>query len=281
MDAIDLTGAAVLITGAGRGIGRETAAEFASRGARVCVGDIDAGAAERTARELGGDVAGFELDVRSRDSFAAFLTASEQVAGPPHVLVNNAGIMPLGPFLEEEDETSRQTIEVNLWGPILGMKLVLPGMVERGRGHVINVASMMGKVHVPGAAVYGASKYALVGLNATVRDELSGTGVTATAVLPGIVRTELISGISIPRVLPPVEPEQVAKAIVDSCKGRPPEVHIPRWFGAYEPATALLPRPVMGGIRRLLGDDRAMSPDAAKRADYEDRIRGERPPSIP
>ncbi len=194
MDAIDLRGAAVVITGAGRGIGRETAAEFASRGARVCVGDIDADAAERTARELGGDVAGFELDVRSRDSFATFLAESEDAFGPPQVLVNNAGIMPLGPFLDEDDETSRQTIEVNLWGPILGMKLVLPGMVERGGGHVINVASMMGKVHVPGAAVYGASKYALVGLNATVRDELNRTGVTATAVLPGIVRTELISG---------------------------------------------------------------------------------------
>jgi NAD(P)-dependent dehydrogenase (short-subunit alcohol dehydrogenase family) len=274
MEALALDGAAVLITGAGRGIGKATAAEFLARGAGVCIGDLDEGAAVSASKELGEGAHGFALDVRSRDSFARFVADAEEAVGRPDVLVNNAGIMPLGSFLDEDDETSRRTIDVNLWGPILGMKLVLPGMVDRGRGHVVNVASMMGKLHVPGAAVYGASKYAVVGLNSTVRDELDGTGVTVTAVLPGIVRTELISGISLPRLLPAVAPEQVAKAIVDSCRDRPAEVHVPRWFAAYEPATALVPRPVIGALRRVLGDDRALKTDPAERAAYEARVRG-------
>jgi NADP-dependent 3-hydroxy acid dehydrogenase YdfG len=276
MNAIDLKGAAVLITGAARGIGRASASEFIARGARVCIGDVDAEMAAESAEALGAQASSQPLDVRSRESFERFVAAAEEAQGPTDVLVNNAGIMPLGAFADEDDETSRRTIEVNLWGPIVGMKVVLPGMLERGRGHVVNVASMMGKVHVPGAAVYGASKCAVVGLNATVRDELKGTGVTASAVLPSAVDTELITGIPIPRALPVVKPEDVAMAIVDSCKRRPAEVHVPRWLGAYEPATALVPDRVIGGLRRLLGDDRALKTNAAERAAYEDRVRGSR-----
>ncbi len=75
------------------------------------------------------------------------------------VLINNAGVMPLGGFLEESDATSRMTMNVNVWGPLHGMRMVLPGMVERGSGHIVNVASMAGKLPVPGMAVYNASKF--------------------------------------------------------------------------------------------------------------------------
>jgi NAD(P)-dependent dehydrogenase (short-subunit alcohol dehydrogenase family) len=271
---IELEGAAAVVTGGARGIGRATAVEFARRGARVCIGDLDGAAA--TADELGPDVHGFALDVSKRASFARFLSKAERAVGPPDVLVGNAGIMPLGPFLEEDDATIDATISVNLEGVIHGMKLVLPGMVERGRGHLVNVASMMGKLHIPGAAVYCATKYAIVGLSAAVRDELGGTGVTITAVLPTAVRTDLVAGVPLGRGMPTVEPEQVAKAIADSCRSRQAEVHVPGWLAAYEPAVALAPGPLVGAVRRLLAHDRALTKlDRRARAPYEDRIGGE------
>ena len=276
MAGIDLNSAVVLITGGGRGIGRAAAHEFARRGARVAIGDLDADAAAQSAGELGGGAQGFALDVSDRDSFAAFIAAAEQSLGPPTVLVNNAGVMPLGGFLDEDDETSRLTIEVNLWGVIQGMRLVLPAMVERGEGHVVNVASMMGKLHVPGAAVYGATKHAVVGLGAAVREELDGTGVTVTTVLPSAVRTDLLAGVPLGRGLPTVEPEQVAGAIVDSCDARPAEVHVPGWLAAYERTVAVAPRPLVGAVRRLLGSDRVLTDlDAEQRAGYDERIRGD------
>jgi short-subunit dehydrogenase len=277
MAAIDLEDAAVVVTGGARGIGRATAAELARRGARVCIGDIDGDAAAAAAEELGDGVHAFELDVADRDSFAAFLAAAERKAGPPAVLVGNAGIMPLGSFLDEDEDTIDATIAVNLGGIVHGMRLALPGMVERGRGHVVNVASMMGKLHVPGAAIYAATKYAVLGLSAAVRDELRGTGVTVTAALPTAVRTELVDGVPLGRGLPTVEPEQVAKAIADSCRSRQAEIHVPGWLAAYEPAVALAPGPIVGVVRRLLGHDRVMTKlDVPARAAYEERIRREK-----
>src|SRR5947209_1581613 len=217
---IELAGAIVAVTGGGRGIGRATAQLFAERGATVCIGDRDPDAAAEAADEIGPRALPFALDVGSRASFAEFVSASQAVAGPLDVLVNNAGVMPAGRFLEEDDATTSTVMDVNLLGPLIGMRLVLPGMVSRGRGHVVNIASLLGKTELPGLATYTASKHALVGLSAAVRAELSGTGVTVTAVLPGIVNTELASGIPIPFArFARVEPEDVARAIVASCDG--------------------------------------------------------------
>jgi short-subunit dehydrogenase len=279
--ALELDGASVLVTGAGRGIGRATARAFAARGARVCLGDLDGESARAAAAEIGSAASGFELDVAARESFAEFVGAAEQEHGPVDVLVNNAGVMPLGAFLDESEATSRTTLEVNLWGVMLGMRLVLPGMVDRGHGHVVNVASMMGKLHVPGAAVYGATKYAVVGLSAAVREELAGTGVSISTVLPSAVRTELVAGVPLGRGMPTVEPEDVADAIVRSCQTRAAELAVPGWLSLYEPAVALTPGPLMKGIRRLLAHDRVLHKlDTTERAGYDERVRGqERDPS--
>ena len=100
------------------------------------------------------------------------------------MLVNNAGVMHVGPFLEEDDAWTRRQVDVNLHGVILGMKLALPAMVARGSGRVVNVASAAAKIGVPREAVYAATKHAVLGLSGSVRAELRGTGVDLSVGCP-------------------------------------------------------------------------------------------------
>ena len=178
---IDLDGALVAITGAARGIGLATAKAFVAAGAQVALGDLDDALAKEAAAELGASASGHRLDVTRQGVVRRFPRRRRGAARPPvDVLVNNAGVMPNGPFLDQEDRIDRLTMDVNVYGVIHGMRLVLPGMIERGQGHVVNVASLAGKFPIKGLAVYNASKYAVVGLTAATRLELEGTGVSLT-----------------------------------------------------------------------------------------------------
>jgi NAD(P)-dependent dehydrogenase (short-subunit alcohol dehydrogenase family) len=269
---IDLAGAVALVTGGGRGIGRATAAALARAGARVVVGDVDLAAAEDAARAIRGAL-GLALDVTDRASFAAFVDAATDRHGRADVLVNNAGVMPLGAFLDEPDRQSRWTMDVNLWGLVHGMRLVLPGMIARGRGHVVNVASMAGKIPVPGMAMYNASKFAAVGLSAAVRRELEGTGVTVSTVLPSAVRTGLVAGVPLGGGMPTVEPEDVAAAIVRSVRTRRAEIPVPGYLAGWGVLDAIVPERAMAFARALLRDRRALtSVDAEGRREYTERV---------
>ncbi|OBK25050.1 hypothetical protein A5634_02180 [Mycobacterium asiaticum] len=266
---IALSGASVAITGAARGIGHATARAFLAEGAQVFIGDLDADLAKAAADELG--CAGMGLDVRSRESFAAFLGAIEP---PLQVLVNNAGIMPAGPFVDEPDAVTDAIIDVNLNGVLRGTKLALPGMLARGSGHIVNVASYLGEVPAAGLATYCASKHAVVGFSESLRDELAGTGVTVTTVLPSAVRTDLVSGVQLGGMLPTVDPEDIAEAIVATCRNRTAIVAVPGWMRSYEAASALLPDKVLGAIRGRLTRQRVLQKlDTGARADYDARIR--------
>ena len=262
---IDLDGAVAVVTGGARGIGRATASALAARGARVAIGDLDPEAAAAAAKQLA--VSSYHLDVSDRDSFAAFVEAVESDLGPVDVLVNNAGIMPNGPFLELGEETDRLTIDVNVFGVLHGMRLVLPGMVERGRGHVVNVASLAGKFPVKGLAVYNASKYAVVGLTAAARLEFAPRGVSLTAVLPSAVDTDLASGLDM-RPIPKVKPEAIARAVVDSVASRRAEIAVPSYVGLLADAATLTPEPALKLLRRAVRDDRALRPDTSERRAY-------------
>lgn len=266
---IDLAGASVAITGGGRGIGRATAALFAARGARVAIGDLDAQAAIVAAKDIDG--LGVALDVTDPASFQNFIVEAEAAHGPIDVLVNNAGVMPNGDFLQLGLASDRMTMEVNLFGVIHGMRAVLPGMLERGSGHVVNVASLAGKFPVKGLAAYNASKFAVVGLTAATRLEYADSGVSISAVLPSAVDTALASGLDM-RPIPKVKPEAIAAAVVDSVASRRAEVAVPGYVGVLADVAAVTPTPILDRFRRIIRDDRALAADSPEREAYREGL---------
>lgn len=267
-----LKGKVIAITGGGRGIGLAIAKAMAAEGARVSLGDIDAGLAAQAAKSLQGY--GGKLDVRDRKSFAAFLSATEKAFGPVDVLINNAGIMPTGPFTDETDVLSDTQIDINLRGVILGCKLALPGMVARGEGHIVNVASMAGVLPLPGMAVYCATKFAVVGLTQALREEYRDSGVHFSTIMPAKVTTELAAGTEeAGRGVPTSSPEDVAAAVVGALKAQLNEVTVPRYLGAAPAVLGLAPQWLQRGFRRSFGDRRILEKlDHKARAAYEKRI---------
>src|SRR5947208_10316921 len=267
-----LAGEAAAITGAARGIGRATAEAFLRHGMRVAIGDVDLAAASQTASELGPRTVALPLDVTERDSFAAFLDGAEEQLGPLDVLVNNAGIMQIGRFIDEDDLTARRMIDINLHGVILGCKLALERMIPRDRGHIVNIASQAGKFGAPGGATYSATKHAVVGLTEAVRGEvrLMGANVALSYVMPYIVKTELGSGLGQARGLADLEPRDVADAIVDALRYGTVEVWVPKRSRRTNQIVTLLPRRLSEAMGRALKADRVLTDaDAGLRRGYE------------
>jgi len=261
----------VLITGGARGIGAATAALFAAHGARVWIGDVDADICRRTADELG--VSGGPLDVTSVASWQQLLARIEAADGPLDILVNNAGVMPLGAFEDETEQVRDLILDVNVRGVLNGMQAVLPGMASRGRGHVVNVASLAGMIPLPGMVTYNASKFAALGASLAARREYAGTGVVVSAVLPSAVRTELTSGARLGGGMPTVDPDDVAAAILAVLKSRAARRSVPRWVAPAWSTTAFVPERLQNLARRLLDDRRALtSLDTAARGAYIERV---------
>jgi NAD(P)-dependent dehydrogenase (short-subunit alcohol dehydrogenase family) len=269
----DLTGKVVAITGGARGIGLATAREFLRNGAKVVIGDVDEQLARQSASELG--ITGLSVDITDASSFAAFLDAVEEQVGQLDILINNAGIMPLGPFADESQDVTRRIVETNLLGTATGVKLAMQRFVPRGSGHIINVASSVGRIALKHAATYSASKFAVVGLTEAVRWELRGTGVDASVVLPQIVRTELAAGLDDHKGKLSVSPEEVATAIREVAQKPVFERWVPSKIQKQWKLMSLLPRGayestlVKSGAYEVLATS-----DASARAAYEARARG-------
>src|SRR4051794_21043368 len=246
-----LTGKVVAITGGGRGIGRATALALAREGARVAVGDLDREAAEQVAAELGdthltsssgtGGGLGLPLDVTDHAGFTAFLDEVEQQLGPLDVLINNAGIMPVTPLVEEAPESIARQLEINLHAVIHGTQEAMKRMVPRRRGHIVQLASLAGRSGFPKLATYCATKHGVVGLSEAVALELRGTGVEVSVVMPGIVRTELSTGLSDARGVKTLQPEDVAAEIVSALCNPRFDVFVPRSTGPLVQLGAALP----------------------------------------
>ena len=267
-----LAGKVVAITGGARGIGEATARAIVAKGGKVAIGDLDVELAQKAAGVLGGETIALDLDVTRRDSFTSFISQVEERLGPVDVIINNAGIMPIGPFVDEDDATARRMIDINLHGVIFGTKLAIPGMVRRGSGHIVNIASQAGKGGFPGGATYCATKHAVVGLSEAVRAELRDTGVEVSVVMPAVVNTELGSGLVEARAVKISEPSDVADAIVDALEKPRFDVWVPKISASISRVMTLMPRGGREWIARALKADQVlMNADSNVRAAYEER----------
>ncbi len=189
---IDLNGRVVLITGGSRGLGLVTAREFARQGARVAVCARDPDELERARADLAGrgaDVAAFVCDVTDREAVDRLVADVLDRFGGLDVLVNNAGVIQVGPFEETTVEDFEEAMRVHFWGPYHTILAALPALRRRGEGRIANVASIGGKVATPHLLPYSASKFALVGFSEGLRAELMKDGVLVTTVAPGLMRT--------------------------------------------------------------------------------------------
>lgn len=271
----NIRGKTVAVTGAARGIGLAIAKALLARGARVVIGDRDVEALHTAVAGLSGrsPASGHPLDVTDPESFAAFLDrARADGGGHIDVLVNNAGVMPVGPFLDQSTAAVRSAVEVNFYGVITGCRLVLPEMVARHAGHIVNIASMAGLVAVPGQAVYAGTKFAVVGLSTALADEFAGRGVHITAVLPTFTDTELISGTTPSAAQQPVQPEDVAAAVVKALDKPRSQVSVPGWGRRFALAAALLPTGGRRWLNKKVGNDTVfLHLDTAARRAYEHR----------
>jgi NADP-dependent 3-hydroxy acid dehydrogenase YdfG len=283
----NISGRTVAITGAARGIGNAIARAMLARGARVVIGDRDVDALGAAAAALSrlGPASGHPLDVTDKQSFAAFLDKARSAGGGRiDVLINNAGVMPIGPFLEQTDQAIKTAIDVNVGGVLNGCRLVLPEMVARRGGHVVNIASMAGLVAVPGQAVYAGTKFAVVGLTTALADEFAPHGVQVSAVLPTFTNTELIAGTDATGAQKPIQPADVAAAVVRVLNKPTTLVSVPGGLRIVGAATALLPPRGRRWLNRKLGNDRVfMQFDATARKAYENRAQSstgltDRPP---
>ncbi|MBZ4561121.1 SDR family oxidoreductase [Mycobacterium avium subsp. hominissuis] len=266
----------VVITGGARGIGLATATGLHKLGAKAAIGDIDEVRVKESGAALDLDVYG-KLDVTDPHSFSDFLDEVERQLGPIDVLVNNAGIMPLGRVVDESDAVTRRILDINVYGVILGSKLALARMIPRGRGHVINVASLAGETYLAGAATYCASKHAVVGFTDAARIEYRRSGVKFSVVKPTFVNTELIAGTSGAKGVRNAEPSDIADAIVKLVAHPRPRVRVTRTAGAIIASQKFMPRALSEGLNRLLGGEHVFTDavDVEKRQAYEARARGE------
>ena len=285
---VSLAGKVVAITGGARGIGKATATAFLDRGAAVVIGDLDDELAGKTAVELsarpGARVTGLPLDVTDRDSFARFFDAADAAFDAPvDVLVNNAGIMPTGHYVDEADRMTDRQLEVNVQGVLTGSKLAVRRFLTRGRGHLVNIASLAGLTGYPGLATYCATKHAVVGFTEALWGELRDTPIGVSAVMPAVVHTELSAGANIPRSmerLTVVDPEDVAEAVMDAVIHDRPKVVVPKSAGVMVASLSLLPTRAKFAVGRWLKLDVMFTEsDPRARARYHQRIAVEEQPS--
>jgi short-subunit dehydrogenase len=258
--AAKVGGKVVVITGGARGIGLATATALHKLGAKVAIGDIDETTVKESGADLGLEVYG-KLDVTDPGSFADFLDQVERQLGPIDVLVNNAGIMPVGRIVDEPDAVTRRILDINVYGVILGSKLAAQRMAPRGHGHVINIASLAGELHIVGLATYCASKHAVLG----------------SSVLPTFVNTELASGTPGTKGFRNAEPAEIADAVVALIAQPKPRLRITKVTGAMVVSQKFWPRRLSEGLNRLMGGDHVFTDDVdvEKRRAYEARARGE------
>jgi short-subunit dehydrogenase len=239
---VELAGAVCLVTGASSGIGRAVAVRLGRAGAHVVVSGRDEGRLREAAREAGAHPIAADLTLPGEAERLAAAAAAP--FGPIDVLVNNAGAGWAGPFAEMAAGEIGRLFAVNAVAPVILTRALLRTMLERRRGHVVNVASIAGHVGARREAVYAATKGAVAVFSESLRQELAGTGVGVTLVSPGVVATSFFDrrGAPYARRRPrPLPPERVAEALVEAVVHDRPLVIVPRWLALPVGIHGLLP----------------------------------------
>jgi NAD(P)-dependent dehydrogenase (short-subunit alcohol dehydrogenase family) len=196
---MQLSNRIALITGGGRGIGRAIALAFAREGAGVAVAARTAEQVENVAEEINGEgetkAVALVCDVSSRASVdQMFVAASDAFGRGPDILVNNAGFAESATLVKTDDELWHRILSVNLSGTFYCTRAALPAMLENGWGRIINVASIAGKTGAPYVSAYSASKHGVLGLTRSLAAEVASKGITANAICPGYVDTDMTAG---------------------------------------------------------------------------------------
>ena len=257
---IRLSGSTVLVTGGGSGLGRRMALEAARRGARVLIWDISADGGTNVRNEIrraGGLAEAQAVNVADRDSVKEAASA----AGPVDVLINNAGVVTGRLLLDAADEDIQRTFNVNVMALYWVTRAFLPGMVARGRGTVVTVASAAGLVGVARQTDYSASKFAAFGFNESLRAELRAgrTGVDTLVVCPYYIDTGMFDGVRtrFPRLLPILKEELVAAKVLDGIESGRRKLVLPPLVNLV-PAARLLPVGAFDRLMDVLGINRTM-----------------------
>ena len=240
---MDLRGAVCLVTGASSGIGRAAAIRLAAEGARI----VALGRSRPALDEVAGRTSGTAIvaDLADPEAVERILREAREAAGGIDVLVNNAGQGWAGPFRDMEPDVAERLVAVNLLAPVRLARALLPGMLQAGRGAIVNVASIAGHVGVPEEAVYAATKAGLIGFSESLRYELRGSGVTVGVVSPGVIETPFFErrGRPYDRSFPrPGDPDRVAAAIVRAVRTGSAEVFAPAWMAVPARLRGTFPR---------------------------------------
>lgn len=282
-----LRGRNALITGAGGGLGEYIARGLASEGVNLALSDLPGPTLDERIAELrttGVSLQGIPADLTVREDVESLVARAEDALGPLDILVNNAGLEFAGPFLERTADEIAGLAEVNLVALMLITHSALPGMLERRRGHVVNVASMAGKVPFPYLAPYCASKHGVVGFTGSLRAEYGDEPVGFSAICPGFIsrvgmfgRLEMQVG-EPPGVVRSLPPERVGEAVVKAIRECRPEVIVnPRGAKALILLSAMAPRTAarFGRAKRLreFAERFAREKQRAPQTPAEERVR--------
>ncbi|MGA8255785.1 MAG: SDR family NAD(P)-dependent oxidoreductase [Nocardioides sp.] len=266
---MSLNGRVIAITGGARGIGDATARALAAAGARVVIGDRDLDLAKQSAQEYDG--LALPLDVSREDSFAEFLDGVVREHGRLDVLVNNAGFMVLGAVLDESLERQLAQVDVNLKGVVIGSRAAAERMGSGGV--IVNIASLAGRIPMPGGAVYSATKAGVLAFSEALDAELVARDIRVAAVLPSFTNTSLIDGThGTGRLMQPVEPEDVAAAVMRAIENPKPITTVPAYLSAGAATWSLTAARFKPAMRRRFGLDKVfLDVDRDRRASYVER----------
>ena len=249
-------GATVVVTGASRGIGRAVAIAAAAKGARLGLVARSADALGAVRDELGGAVAIAAADLTERHQLEQAWSTLTRELGPVDILVNNAGVGLWGPFVDTREDDVDAVISLNLVAALQLTRLVLPEMIRRRRGHIVNVGSIAGRVGVPFEATYSASKFGLAGFTEALALELRSFRIGVSIVNPGPVATEFFADARWPRYTAarprPVPPVRVASAVIAAVERGDIERVVPRWLRVADVVSTVLPRLYAAGARRAV-----------------------------